>query len=73
MSSIYDSSDKGKVSPSRDCCKTVEALTSRYFVLIFMAKAFQPYFSQKVKDLQTKRLLFQLPHLRKIKSVLMIF
>ncbi|PKA47085.1 hypothetical protein AXF42_Ash011759 [Apostasia shenzhenica] len=63
MSSIYDSSDKGNVSLSRDCCKTVEALTSCYFLLIFTAKAFQPDFSQKVKDLQAKGLLFQLPHL----------
>ncbi|PKA52508.1 Egg cell-secreted protein 1.2 [Apostasia shenzhenica] len=53
MSSIYDSSDKGKVSLSRDCCKAVEALTSRCFVRIFTAKPFQPDFSQKVKDFCT--------------------
>ncbi|PKA46972.1 hypothetical protein AXF42_Ash011646 [Apostasia shenzhenica] len=72
MSFIYGSSDKGKVSLSRDCCKVVEALTSRYFVWIFTVKAFQFDFSQKVKDLQAERLLFQLPHLCNIKSIFMI-
>ncbi|XP_020572404.1 egg cell-secreted protein 1.4-like [Phalaenopsis equestris] len=50
MPSIYDSSEKGMVSLSTECCDAVKALSPRCFERIFTAQPFQPEFSQKVRD-----------------------
>ncbi|KAL0923440.1 hypothetical protein M5K25_007497 [Dendrobium thyrsiflorum] len=49
VSSIYDSSEKGKVLLSPECCDAVKALSNRCFERIFTAKPFQPEFSQQVQ------------------------